>query len=112
MSTKATRSHGNGSVHSADAVTVRPTTGGWKAVKTLVYWRAFEFEIEPDEEGWLVGTVTGLLGCYTQARTEEELLERLREAVEAALMDSSDGLTKALFRPSLPNNAETPAADR
>lgn len=94
------RSRGSGSVHSADAVTVRPAAGGWKTVRTLVYWRAFEIEIERDEDGWLVGTVAELPGCQTQARTEEQLLERLHEAVEVALEDCGDPLSKTLFRSS------------
>jgi predicted RNase H-like HicB family nuclease len=101
-STRVARSRINESVHSDAAVTVRPTAGGWKTVKTLFYWRAFEIEIETDENGWLVGKVAELPGCYTQARTEEELIERLREAVEVALIDSDNRLTKALFCPPRP----------
>lgn len=94
------RSRSSGSVHLDDAVTVRPAAGGWKTVRTLVYWRAFEIEIERDEDGWLLGTVTELPGCHTQARTEEQLLERLHEAVAIALEDSGDALSKNLFCPS------------
>lgn len=101
-STKVAKVRGSGSVHATDAVTVRPTSGGWKTVRTLYYWRSFEIEIEPDEDGWLVATVAELPGCHTQARTEEELIERVREAVELALTDCGDSLTKALFRPPLP----------
>jgi predicted RNase H-like HicB family nuclease len=91
------------SVHRTDAVTVRPETGGWRNVRTLYYWRAFEIEIERDEDGWFVGTVAELPGCHTQARTEDELIERLHEAVELALTDSpADRLSKALFCPPLP----------
>jgi predicted RNase H-like HicB family nuclease len=96
------RPRGSESVHSSDAFTVRPAPGGWKAVRTLVYWRAFEIEIERDEDGWLIGSVAELPGCHTQARTEEELIERLREAVELALTDSGDALSKALFCPPPP----------
>jgi predicted RNase H-like HicB family nuclease len=99
---KGARSREGESIHPADAVTVRPTTDGWKTVKTLFDWRAFEIQIEPDEDGWLVGTVTELPGCHTQARTEGELVKRLREAVELALTDCGERLPKALFRPPLP----------
>lgn len=88
--TKAARSREGESVYSADAVTVRPTTGGRKTIKTLIGWRSFEIEIELDEEGWLVGTVAELPGCHTQARTEEELIKRVREAVALALTDRGD----------------------
>jgi predicted RNase H-like HicB family nuclease len=96
------RPHAAKLVHSSDALTVRPAPGGWKAVRTLVYWRAFEIEIERDEDDWLIGSVAELPGCHTQARTEEDLIERLREAVDLALTDSGDPLSKALFCPPLP----------
>jgi predicted RNase H-like HicB family nuclease len=96
------RSRGSELVHFAKGVTVRPTARGWKAVRTFVYSRAFEIEIKSDEDGWLVGTVAELPGCHTQARTEDELIERLREAVELALTDSGDPLSKALFSPPPP----------
>lgn len=41
--------------------------------------------VERDEEGWLVGSVPSLPGCHTQARTWDELLERMREAVDVYL---------------------------
>jgi predicted RNase H-like HicB family nuclease len=89
-------------VHVATGVTVRPAARGWKTLKTLVYSRAFEIEIERDEDGWLIGSVPEFPGCHTQARTEEDLIERMREAVELALTDSSEPLSKALFCPPLP----------
>ena len=100
--TKVTRSREGKSIHSADAVTVRPTTDGWKTVKTLLDWRAFEIQIEPDEDGWLVGTVAELPGCYSQARTEGELVERLREAVELALTECGDRSPKEVLRSAPP----------
>jgi predicted RNase H-like HicB family nuclease len=58
--------------------------------------------VERDEEGWLIGTVAELPGCYSQARTEEDLIERLHEAIVAALSDEGDRLSKTLFCPPLP----------
>jgi predicted RNase H-like HicB family nuclease len=84
-------------VDRSEGLTVKPSGRGWKLQKTLVYTFAFEFEIERDEEGWLIGTVPALPGCHTQARTEEELVERLHEAVELAVEESSDSLAKGLF---------------
>lgn len=81
----------------ADALTVRPARGGWANVRTVVYWRSFEIEVERDEEGWFVGTVSELPGCYSQARTEEELIERLDEAIVATLSDGGDQVTKTMF---------------
>ena len=43
------------------------------------------FVIERDEEGWLVGSVPALPGCHTQARSLDELIERMREAIDAYL---------------------------
>lgn len=81
----------------SEGLTVQPFGRRWKLQKTLVYTFAFEFEIETDEEGWLIGRVPALPGCRTQARTEEELIERLHEVVELAMEDSSDPLAKGLF---------------
>jgi predicted RNase H-like HicB family nuclease len=41
--------------------------------------------IERDEDGWLVGSVPSLTGCHTQARSLDELKERMQEAIEAYL---------------------------
>jgi predicted RNase H-like HicB family nuclease len=49
--------------------------------------RNFTVVIERDRAGWLVGTVPSLPGCFTQARTQDELLERIREAIQACLAD-------------------------
>lgn len=95
------RSAQSPSVYRAKGITVRPAKGGWKNAKTIVYSRAFEIEIEPDEEGWLVGRVPELPGCHTQARSEKELIERLDEVIRLSLIES-DRLSVTLFCPSLP----------
>lgn len=43
----------------------------------------FHVVIERDEEGWLVGSVPALPGCHTQARSLDQLMERMQEAIEA-----------------------------
>jgi predicted RNase H-like HicB family nuclease len=53
--------------------------------KLTVNGRSFDVKYERDEEGWLVGTVAELPGCYSQARTAEQLAGRLQEAIAAAL---------------------------
>jgi predicted RNase H-like HicB family nuclease len=45
----------------------------------------FDVLIEQDEDGYLVATVPSLKSCYTQAKTMEELLPRIREVVELCL---------------------------
>ncbi len=47
--------------------------------------REFTVVIERDEEGWLVGSVPSLHGCHTQARTMDELLERMEEVIQLCL---------------------------
>ena len=47
--------------------------------------REFMLVIERDEEGYLVGSVPALQGCHTQARSMDDLIERIREAIELCL---------------------------
>ena len=94
------RSRTRPGLHCASGIAIKPVNSGWKQTNVLVYSRVFEFEIKQDEDGWLVGSVPELAGCHTQARTKEELIERLHEAVEAALLDSGDRLSVRLFSTS------------
>jgi predicted RNase H-like HicB family nuclease len=41
----------------------------------------FNVVIERDEEGYYVGSVPALPGCHTQARSLDELMDRVREAI-------------------------------
>ncbi|OQX89657.1 MAG: HicB family protein, partial [candidate division Zixibacteria bacterium 4484_93] len=45
----------------------------------------FSVLIERDEGGYLIATVPALRSCYTQAKTMEELIPRIREAIELCL---------------------------
>ncbi len=45
----------------------------------------FTIIIERDEDGYYVAEVVELPGCYTQAKTIEELEKRVKEAIEAYL---------------------------
>ena len=47
--------------------------------------KEFTVVIERDEDGYLVGSVPSLKGCHTQARTMDELLERMKEAIQLCL---------------------------
>jgi predicted RNase H-like HicB family nuclease len=47
--------------------------------------KRFSVVVERDEDGYYVASVPELPGCYTQARTLDELMERVREAVELYL---------------------------
>lgn len=44
--------------------------------------RDFTVVVERDEEGYLVASVPSLPGCHTQARSMDELLERIKEAIQ------------------------------
>jgi predicted RNase H-like HicB family nuclease len=44
--------------------------------------RQFNVVVERDAEGFFVGTVPSLPGCHTQARSLDQLMERVREAIE------------------------------
>jgi predicted RNase H-like HicB family nuclease len=45
----------------------------------------FDVVVERDPEGCLVATVPALPGCHTQARSLDELMERVKEAIEICL---------------------------
>jgi predicted RNase H-like HicB family nuclease len=45
----------------------------------------FDVVIECDSEGYCVASVPALPGCHTQARSLDELSERIREAIELYL---------------------------
>lgn len=47
--------------------------------------RQFDVVIERDEDGYYVASVPQLPGCHTQARSLDELTERIREAVGLCL---------------------------
>jgi predicted RNase H-like HicB family nuclease len=47
--------------------------------------REFSVVIERDEERYLVASVPSLPGCHTQARSLDELMERVRKAITLCL---------------------------
>lgn len=52
-----------------------------KMIKT----REFNVIIEKDSDGYLIASVPQLPGCHTQAKTQDALLKRIKEAVELCL---------------------------
>lgn len=50
--------------------------------------REFTVLVEQDEEGYYVGEVVELKGCYTQARSLDELMNRIREVILLHLEES------------------------
>lgn len=49
--------------------------------------REFTVVIERDEDGFYVGHVPELRGCYTQAKNLDTLMKRVREVIELCLED-------------------------
>jgi len=45
----------------------------------------FAVVVERDEDGYYVASVPELPGCHTQAKTLDELMKRVREAIELYL---------------------------
>ncbi len=60
----------------------------------------FNILIEQDEDGWYVAEVAELPGCYTQAKTKNELLIRIKEAIKGYLFvakESGEEINKQKF---------------
>jgi predicted RNase H-like HicB family nuclease len=47
--------------------------------------RQFDVIVEKDSEGFFVASVPALAGCHTQARSLDELMVRVKEAIELCL---------------------------
>ena len=52
--------------------------------------RAFTVVVERDAEGFYVASVPTLHGCHTQARSLDELMERIKEAIALCLEVEGD----------------------
>lgn len=53
--------------------------------KGLPMQREFDVIVERDSEGYYVASVPALPGCHTQAKSLDELMERIKEAIELCL---------------------------
>ena len=53
--------------------------------------------IEKDSEGYLVASVPELKGCHTQAKTFDQLNERIKEAIELCLLDRDETIEQNTF---------------
>jgi predicted RNase H-like HicB family nuclease len=47
--------------------------------------RIFSVVVEEDEDGFYIASVPELPGCHTQAKDMDELLKRIKEAIQAYL---------------------------
>lgn len=52
---------------------------------TMMAVKEFDVVVEQDGEGYYVASVPALPGCHTQARSLDELTERIREAIALCL---------------------------
>jgi predicted RNase H-like HicB family nuclease len=50
--------------------------------------RDFTVIVERDEDGYYVASVPALAGCHTQARSLDELVARIQEAIAVCLEDA------------------------
>ena len=58
--------------------------------------RDFTVIVERDEEGYYVASVPALAGCHTQARSLDELVTRVQEAIAVCLEDGDAAALPAL----------------
>ena len=52
--------------------------------------REFYVVVERDEDGFFVGEVPQLRGCYTQGRTMDELLDNIKEVIQLCLEEDPE----------------------
>ena len=57
--------------------------------------REFNVLIERDAEGYYVASVPELRGCHTQARSLDDLLSRIQEAISLCLEVEDSSVTEA-----------------
>ena len=56
-----------------------------KSIERIKMKKEFTIVIEQDEDGIYVASVPELEGCHTQAKTLDELRERIKEAIQLYL---------------------------
>ncbi len=59
--------------------------------------KEYSVVIEQDSEGYYIASVPALYGCHTQARSLDELMERIREAIELWLEVQGEDIEKLDF---------------
>jgi len=57
----------------------------------------FDVIIEQDEDGIYVARVPEIEGCYTQGKTLQEVLERIKEAIEVCLESDKEEINLMKF---------------
>ncbi len=59
--------------------------------------KIFNVIIEQDEDGIYVARVPEISGCYTQAKNVDELMKRIREAIEVCLEAEEENINPLKF---------------
>ncbi len=59
--------------------------------------RQFDVVVEKDSDGFFVVSVPALAGCHTQARSLDQLMERIKEAIELCLEAQDDDVEQLDF---------------
>ncbi|MEW6353764.1 MAG: type II toxin-antitoxin system HicB family antitoxin [Pseudomonadota bacterium] len=59
--------------------------------------REFDVIVERDQEGFFVASVPALRGCHTQAKSLDELMARVKEAIELCLEVEGEEVEKLDF---------------
>lgn len=54
--------------------------------------RQFDVIVERDSDGYFVASVPSLPGCHSQANSLDELMTRIREAIELCLESQGDAV--------------------
>jgi predicted RNase H-like HicB family nuclease len=57
----------------------------------------FNVVIEQDEDNIFVAKVSEISGCYTQGKTLQEVLERIKEAIEVCLEADKEEINQMRF---------------
>ena len=57
----------------------------------------FNVIIEQDEDGIFVARVPQIDGCYTQGKDLQEVLERIKEAIEVCLEGDKENISQLKF---------------
>ncbi|MFZ2603552.1 MAG: type II toxin-antitoxin system HicB family antitoxin [Candidatus Omnitrophota bacterium] len=57
----------------------------------------FTVLIEQDEDGIYIAKVPEIDGCYTQGKSVEEVLKRIKEAIEVCLEGDKEDITPLKF---------------
>jgi len=57
----------------------------------------FDVIIEQDEDGIYIARVPEIEGCYTQGKTLQEVLERIKEAIEVCLESDKEEVNLMRF---------------